>query len=95
MLQVCRDTVCSDDSTIAELEHPVRESVAWQWVEKTVSNIETNEVVIKLALKSDEVTTQKRELSMNNGSAFFDDISVMITPSKNLHLPYCAYISRV
>ena len=81
LLQVCRDDTCQDDAVIAELEHPVRGSEAWQWVEGTVSDNGTSEVVIRLALKNYEVTTQKRQV--DNGSAFFDDISVMVTSKLN------------
>lgn len=72
-LQVCRQ----DDRVIAELEHPVRGSEAWQWVEKNVTINQTtgNVIKIKLALRSHQVSTGKRQLG-NNGSAFFDDIFV-------------------
>lgn len=76
--------VCNEGTVIAELEHPVKGSDAWQWVEKTLSDIETDELEIKLALKSYEPTPRKRQL-MNNGSAFFDDISV-ISQSKISYL---------
>ena len=60
-----------------EVPHPYRSSDAWQWVDKYVSTNGATNLRIRLALKVDPPKEQKRQTAGEEGSVFFDDISVI------------------
>lgn len=76
-----------DDTILRELQHPVKGSEAWQWVEESLSINGMTNLIIKLALETDEVATRRRRQNVNNRIVFFDDINV--TPSKDLDSKHC------
>ena len=70
-----------DGGWLAELEHPERGSLAWQWVQETLSHNGTATYTIKLALESGAGATtgsvSKRQSATDGEmAAFFDDINV-------------------
>ena len=59
------------------LDHPVKESIAWQWVQDSFTHSNTAKYMIKLALKTDSSssgTVNKRQAMA--GTAFFADINI-------------------
>ena len=74
-IQVLRE----DETPVVELPNPVRNSLAWQWVQRSVSTNGTTNYIIRLALKRDNAVSKRQ--SDGNGIVFFDDID--ITPTGN------------
>lgn len=70
-----------DRGIVTEIPHPVRDSTAWQWVQKSVVNNGMTNYTIRLALKpnSDNVVLKRQTDGSGGGSVFFDDIDIMPT----------------
>jgi hypothetical protein len=64
-----------------ELQHPVKRSKAWQWVQKSLLTNGTTTFTIRLALKTDRFATSRRpgRQSSTTRNVFFDDVSVSPT----------------
>ena len=70
-----------DNGLVTELVHPVRDSMAWQWVKESVPTHGTTRYEIRLALKTDGNRTT-RQTSRNGGTVFFDDIDITSTETR-------------
>ena len=68
-----------DNGTLLnEIAHPVRDSLAWQWVQESMSTNGMAQYTIKLGLETDDNRVE-RQANNDGGTVFFDDIDVKST----------------
>ena len=63
--------------SVTVMEHPVRNSLAWQWVKTCIPSDGTSRYSIKLGLDSANVS--RRQSGGGGGNVFFDDVEVRST----------------